>query len=41
MFRTFMMIYGDTYKKDYRQTITYKTEAELTQEEWMNAMKIG
>ena len=41
MFRTFMMIYGDTYKKDYLQTITYKTEAELTQEEWMNAMKIG
>lgn len=41
MFRTFMLIYGDTFKPEYFKTISYKTEFELSESDWLNSMKNG
>lgn len=39
MFRTYMMIYGSKYKPEYFKTLTYKTEEEITDQEYMTSIK--
>lgn len=39
MFRTFMLLYGDTFKEDYVTRLDVMTEDELTEDEWLNSSR--
>lgn len=37
MFRTFMLIYGETFKPDYITRLEYMTSDQMTEDQWLNA----
>ena len=39
MFRTFMMLYVNKYKTEFLKSIEYKTEEEITEQDWLTSIK--
>ena len=41
MFRTFLLLFGDTFKSDFIRSIRYINEDEMSEQDWMTAAKNG
>ena len=41
MFRTFLLLFGDTFKSDFIRSIRYISEDEMSEQDWMTAAKNG